>query len=205
MIEQLIIDPPTSPEISLSSGLREQTAALHRATEARLGLPGAIRTRDDYTAWLARFYGLYCPLEAKLTALTSETALGPMLQQRKQTPQLREDLGALGINPDDLPLAPASILPLLPDFAAALGAHYVLEGSTLGGVLILRAVETRLGDAVAGAARFFGGRSNSVGPMWHSFSGQLDAYGQAWPSRRADVVTGARQTFEAMLLWCAPP
>jgi heme oxygenase len=205
VIEQLVLDSATQPEVLLSAQLRAQTACLHRAIEDRLGLPSSIRTRDDYIAWLGRFYGFYDPLEARLAALTSESALDPMLQTRRQTPGLRRDLRALGVDPGSRELAPAAILPSLPDFAAALGAYYVLEGSTLGGVFILRDLEARLGDAIAGATQFFGGRGKSIGPMWHSFRAELDAYGQTRPRHRADVVTGAQQTFKAMLVWCASP
>lgn len=205
VIEQLVLDATTQPEVLLSAELRTHTACLHRTTEDRLGLPGCIRSRADYKSWLARFFGLYQPLESRLAALTDGTPLGPMLQARRQTPALRGDLLALGANPDRLPRASAATLPALPDFAAALGAHYVLEGSTLGGVLILRDLQSRLGDTLGEATRFFGGRGKSLGPMWHSFRAELDAYGQSWPRRRADVVTGAQQTFEAMLAWCNSP
>ena len=202
----MILDAPLQLAMPpLSAELRLQTAPLHRATEDRLGLPGAIRTRDDYTAWLARFYGFYRPIEAKLTALTSDTALFPLLQARRQTPRLRDDLLALGLDPDGQPLAPAAGLPVLPSLASALGAYYVLEGSTLGGVLILKALEARLGSTIAGATQFFGGRGKSVGPMWQSFRAELDAFGEASPAERAEAVTGAQQTFQSMLTWCARP
>lgn len=205
VIEQMVLEPSTENEPLLSAELRAQTAALHQAAEYRLGLPNSVNSREDYTALLARFYGLYQPLETRLAAATSGHDLAPLLQSRHQTERLADDLRSLGTDPGSLPLAPASALPALPDVSAALGAHYVLEGSTLGGAIILRDLEKRLGSQITAATRFFGGRGKSLGPMWQSFRTELDAYGKAWPRRRETVVIAAQQTFDAMLSWCASP
>jgi heme oxygenase len=190
--------------LSLSARLREQTAPLHREIEVVLGLPGAIRTRDDYQDWLARFLGLYDPLERLLATFSEWDQLGLSMSSRDHTGCLVGDIVALGIDPRLQPRAPPALLPDLPTFAHVLGALYVIEGATLGGRLILRDLEPRLGASIAGATRFFGGRGEAVGPMWQSFRAALDEFGFLQPELCIDVVTGAERAFSAMRVWFSP-
>jgi heme oxygenase len=123
---------------------------------------------------------------------------------RSQSSCLANDLAALGADPARVALAAPAQLPDLPNFAHALGALYVMEGATLGGRLILRDLEMRLGDTIADATCFFGGRGKRVGPMWQSFREMLDNFGSENPQLSADVVAGAERVFLAMLDWFAP-
>jgi heme oxygenase len=167
-------------------------------------LPGAISTRADYQNWLARFLGLYQPLECSLAAFSEWNSLGLSMSARDHTSCLVDDLTALGIDPREPPRASQHLLPDLPSFAHALGALYVIEGATLGGRLILRDLEPRIGASIAGATRFFGGRGEAVGPMWQSFRSALDEFSLKQPQLCTDVVVGAERTFRAMLVWFAP-
>jgi heme oxygenase len=189
---------------SLSAQLRAQTAPLHREVEIKLGLPGTIGNRDEYLAWLARFFGLYEPLESSFADFCYWNALGLELRARNHCCCLVADLEALGANPHALPRADREVLPELPSFAHALGALYVLEGATLGGRVILRDLEARIGSVISGATRFFGGRSAAVVPMWTTFRSAVDGFGQERPELRADVVSGAERTFGSIKVWFAP-
>jgi len=188
----------------LSAQLRERTAPLHREIESLLRLPGAICSRADYQDWLGHFLGLYDPLQRVLVTFSEWESLGLMMSARDHTGCLVDDLVALGIDPRELPRASPELLPDLPTFGHALGALYVIEGATLGGRLILRDLEPRIGVAIAGATRFFGGRGETVGPMWQSFRTALDDFGLKQPQLCADVGAGAERTFRAMLVWFAP-
>jgi heme oxygenase (biliverdin-IX-beta and delta-forming) len=190
--------------LSLSAQLRERTAPLHGQIETLLGLPGAIRNRADYQNWLARFLGLYEPLEYSLATFSEWNSLGLSMLARDHTSCLVDDLTALGIDPRQPPRASQHLLPDLPTFAHALGALYVIEGATLGGRLILRDLEPRIGAPIAGATRFFGGRGEALGPMWQSFRSALDQFSLKQPQLCTDVVVGAERTFRAMLVWFAP-
>jgi heme oxygenase len=167
-------------------------------------LPGAIHTRDDYLAWLKRFQGLYDPLERSLVDFSEWDALGLVPIVRSHTACLTGDLAVLGVDASKVPQAAGTLLPDLPSFAHALGAFYVLEGATLGGRLISRDLEARIGAPIAGATRFFGGRGEAVGPMWLNFRTVLDGFGYAQPSLCVDVVTGAERVFQTILAWFAP-
>jgi heme oxygenase len=191
-------------ENSLSTQLRVRTAPLHRQTENLLGLPGAIHSRDDYLTWLVRFFGLYGPLERLLTVFSDWEAFSFTFPSPSHGACLAGDLTALGVDPDELPRIASHLLPDLSSFAHAVGTLYVLEGATLGGRLILRDLETRLGASIAGATRFFGGRGEAVGPRWQNFRAALDRFGCRQPELRADVVIGAERAFRAFLDWFAP-
>jgi len=190
---------PSAPGLSLSAQLQMQTARLHKRVEILLGLPGAIRTQDEYCVWLARFLGLYDPIERSLATFSQWEALGIVPPPHRHT-CLADDL----VGPGAAPRAPPAMQPDLPTFAHALGALYVLEGSTLGSRFILRDLETRIGTQIAGATRFLGGRGEAVRPMWQSFKAALDNFGREKPDLCADVVTGTERVFRAILAWFRP-
>jgi heme oxygenase (biliverdin-IX-beta and delta-forming) len=185
----------------LSAHLRTETASLHRQIELLLGLPGAIRSRDDYVLWLGRYLGIYEPLERLLAAFSDWDALG-IPRPLNHTVCLLDDLTAIGADSGAARRMQPPQLPDLPAFAFAFGASYVLEGATLGGRVILRDLQTRIGAPIVTATRFFGGAGD--GPTWLTFKSTLDGFGCAQPKRQNDVLSGAQRTFGAMLAWFAP-
>ncbi len=170
------------PPASLAATLRSATSAAHRGLENVTRLPESIRTLDDYAACLSHFHSVVAPLEAQCAAFTALASFG--LSAR--APLLRADLVALGLSP----AAPLT-LPAVPCLPAALGALYVLEGSALGGKVILRALIERFGPRLSGATAFFG----NDGPLWPAFKAKLDAFGQAEPAVWPDVIDGAVKAF----------
>ena len=187
---------------ALSAQLRTGTISLHREIELVLGLPGAIRCQNDYVLWLGRYLGIYEPLEHLLAEFPDWDALD-RARPPNHTARLLDDLIAIGADPSALPRVEPAQLPALPTFAFALGASYVLEGATLGGRLILRDLQTRIGAPIANATRFFGGKSNTIGSGWPSFKSALDGFGDTHPKLQGNVVAGAERTFSAMLAWFA--
>jgi heme oxygenase len=181
-----------------------ETAAAHALIEARLGLPAAVRTPQDYAVLLGRFFGIYRSLEQLLAGFPDWSESGIALPARGHAECLAADLEALNVDPRTLPLIPRRLLPELPAFPHAVGALYVLEGATLGGRLIMRDLEPRLGPAIAGATCFFGGRGELAVPMWRHFSAALDTFGREQPGHHAAVVAGAERTFHAILAWFTP-
>ncbi len=185
----------------LSSQLREATSTLHLHVEQILGLPGAIRQRADYVRCLSRFYGLYQPLEAMLASFHAWPAAGIDIAACTQSGKLAEDLRTLGVEAAQLETAPHRSLPLLPDFAHALGALYVLEGSTLGSQYILPRLVEQMGTQLLGATSFFFGRGAQTGRCWKHFREALDHYGLRFPENRTAVVQGAQACFGSIGIW----
>jgi heme oxygenase (biliverdin-IX-beta and delta-forming) len=188
-------------EPPLSAKLRARTGYLHEQTETLLGLPDAVQTLEDYRSCLCRFFGLYLPLEHLLAAFGEWESLGLALPSPSHSTCLAADLAALGIDPACVACAPPALLPHLPNFAHAVGALYVLEGATLGGRVILRSLEARIGPRIAGATKFFDGRAEAAGPLWQRFKAALDAFGNDWPQFGDDVLLGAESVFRAILTW----
>ena len=113
--------------------LREATAPAH----ARLdGLFSSLDLGDaaDYARFLTAQAGAFLDLEAALEAAGVAEVLDDW-PVRRRSRALRDDLTALG-EPIPAPQSP----PALPGPAAILGAVYVLEGSRLGGAMLVRTV-----------------------------------------------------------------
>ena len=193
--------PPNAAATSLSAQLRARTACLQQQAEIVLGLPGAIRTQHDYRACLGRFLALYAPLERSLATFDEWDSHNVQLPLPSHSACLAADLAVLGTDPAGISPAPIALRRHLPTFAHALGALYVLEGSTLGGRVILRDLEARIGPQIIGATQFFGGRAAAAGPMWQSFKAALDAFGCRQPYLGNNVVLGAESVFRAILAW----
>jgi heme oxygenase len=185
----------------LSFQLREGTAALHREVESKLSLPNAITTLADYKKCLERFYRLYRPIERTFTHFTDWAGYGLDLSVRTHSVRLAADLEALGTASLEFEDAPGSSQPILTDFAHALGAMYVIEGSTLGSQFILPHLIKVLGQQIVGADSFFRGRGTQTGALWGTFRASLDAYGASHADKTSDVIHGARATFEAIGNW----
>jgi heme oxygenase len=78
---------------------------------------------------------------------------------------------------------------------------YVLEGSTLGGRVILRDIEPRIGQQITGATQFLGGRGAAVSQTWQAFKTALDSFGYESSKLGPDVVSGAESVFRAITTW----
>ena len=152
---------------SLHARLREATAAAHEALERDLDWEARVATLPGYRDLLVRLRGFHAAYEPAIAAALADA---PFFDPRRRLPALDADLDALdGAAPDALP-APAA--PWLDGPGAALGALYVLEGSTLGGAVIGRHVARLHGEGVPLA--YYAGRGRATGPLWRLFRERLD-------------------------------
>jgi len=176
--------------------LRRATRPIHADIERIIDiLP--IPTRARYTWFLAKQYGFLVPLEAAWDACPLSAELD--LPARRRAPLLVSDLSVLGLDAGRLPLCHA--LPPLGDPAQALGALYVVEGSTLGG----RALAPRVGEALGlgpeqGAA-FLHGRGARTLTMWKTFCAHVEALAAGEPQQVPAMVDAARDCFERLRRW----
>lgn len=140
--------------------------------------------------------GLYAPLEARLASL-DWTGTGVDLDERRRAHLLRADLEALGARAD----APAfAEPPELRSIAAGFGCMYVVEGSTLGGRVILRYVSRELGVSAARGASFFASHEDRVAAMWRAFGEAASAYCTT-EERAQEALAAAKVTFLAFERW----
>jgi heme oxygenase len=178
--------------LPLSARLKKSVAGIHDEIEAMASMPGGILSLSDYASCLARFYAVFAPVEECLATFDDWPEWGIDLASHLRTPALRKDLSALGFDHAGLPRL---VTPKMADFAAALGGLYVLEGSALGGKVILRALEARLGTQIAGAASFFGATGRTGALTWPAFKAGLDRFGEGRPAAQARTLAGAMAVF----------
>lgn len=179
-----------------SAHLRAVTTPAHEDVERAFDLDARLTSRQAYAALLVRLRGFYGPVEQALGAWAGALP-GVDVTARRRAALLDDDLADLGASAHGPPVDP----PGLPTAGHALGCLYVLEGSALGGRLVLRAARERLGDDLPVA--FFGsvGREH-LGADWRALKAALDLHGeQHGEAGRAAVVDGALATFTAMSAW----
>lgn len=176
--------------------LREETRREHLCLEGQVDVERRLVSRETYRALLERMYGFQAAIEEPLLAALPPD-LGLDLAKRRHVPALRRDLSYLGSDPDSLPMAaPLNIL----SRARALGAMYVMEGSTLGGQIISRMIRDRLGLTFETGASYYAGYGPENGPMWREFGAAADA----WLARHGgadEAIAAARDTFLALDAW----
>lgn len=193
----LLAEPP----LDTLQRVRASTRALHERLEGRLPLLSPTLALPEYRRLLAAFHGFYQPLEARLDPIASRIASLDWPQRRKAQ-FLEADLAVLGAATGDLNALPTCRrLPSPYDEAGTLGCLYVLEGATLGGQVVSRALYKTLGVESASGAAFFSSYGSEVVPRWRRF---LDCL--ATIERADEVETAARvaaQTFHSLESWLA--
>jgi len=145
--------------------LREGTAEHH----ARLDHSPSMRallardlTRGDYLSCLERLHPVYAALDRSLVPWISGAALD--LDGRRKGPTLARDLSFFGASPKD-----AAPVPRWTSAAEAWGALYVIEGATLGGMVISKALARHPWfDGIEGRAHFAGYGAETPA-MWTRF------------------------------------
>ncbi|ATB45434.1 biliverdin-producing heme oxygenase [Corallococcus macrosporus] len=184
--------------------LKSETRPHHERTEAQVRLMDPDLTPTAYRRHLEALHGFYGPLETRLAGLGLDAVAGLSVHARWKVPLLVEDLRALGHDDASLAHLPrCGGLPSLAGVPEALGCLYVLEGSTLGGQLILRHLRRHFDGTPLGPFAFFRAYGDDVGPRWRAFGEAVNqasvvAADAAFDSR---AVKGAQDTFDAFAAW----
>jgi len=187
-------------QLALLTRLRVETRAQHDAIERTVLLMGDELTLELYTRRIRQFYGFYQPVEERLLDGGGPIAPWLAVQGRRKTPLLKADLIALG-QPEATQLPVCAKLPSLSSAAECFGCLYVLEGATLGGVIINGYVKQKLGILPGSGADFFYGYGEQTGLMWQQFRAAITAFGVN-SDQHDVVVASARATFETLQQWC---
>lgn len=181
--------------------IRESTQTFHRTLEHDLDFFHTITTLESYTRLLQKFLGFYLPIEPSLLDVQNRYTLPMDVHQRSKSPLLLRDLRDLGMQPlntHTLPLC--ETLPSLTTPAQMWGCLYVLEGSTLGGVLLSKHITQQLGLTAENGCAFFCSYGSQIGSMWRTFTRTLEAY--ACTSHEEDlIIDAACETFAVLHQW----
>jgi heme oxygenase len=181
---------------TLRGRLRRATRLPHEQVEAGLNLARETWTLEAYRDLLQKLLDFYAPMEEALLRLDL-CACGLAMDDRLKRSWLEADLRDLGVV-DPTPRGPAGAadLPELESPHAALGVMYVLEGSTLGGQVILKALRRRLDVGPDRGGRFYASYGSEIGAMWRRFLEVLERVGQA-PAAADRIERAALETFTA--------
>ena len=189
-------------DVNILTRLRASTRPEHDAIETALDLANGASSCEAYCHLLKRFYGFYRPLEVGLSSSTVWLVSGLDPVERRKAAWLESDLCALGV--DDLAGLPdCPDLPPHTTVAAAFGCLYVLEGATLGGQVISRAIENTLGFRPDSGGRFFHGYGDGTGPMWQGFRSAITDCVITAPEAD-EVIIAAKETFSKLHRWLLP-
>ena len=175
--------------------LRDATVDHHREAERHVRILDPDATVATYTRYLARMYGFHAAVERLFADHDALARAGYDAESRCKTPLLAADLHELGLDPN---LLECSALPDLVSLSRALGAAYVIEGSTLGGAFI----RSRLLLDVP--MRFLAGYGAATGAMWKVFGAICDRE-LASQTARDEASIAARETFAALTTWLDEP
>ena len=167
------LPPKSEPPLAMAR-LKQATGPAHQRLES-LAMPGDLSTTLTscrYARLIRHNYLLHLALEPELADYLDltlpELAYG---SQRCKLTALRTDLQLLE---QQTPQA-EFCLPALRSLPQALGRAYVLEGASLGGQLIFRALMAQPALAELGAVHFYGFYGTEIGLRWKQFSNLLNA------------------------------
>ena len=186
----------TRPPANLREHLRLVTRDAHLRLEAEVDFDGRLTSLEVYRSFLEDFFRFVRPVEAVLGALDLRT-FGIDYQSRRKLSWIEADLRDLGHTGESLEnLRKFEALPRLAEPVEALGAMYVLEGSSLGRQVMLGKLATRLNIRPDWAGHFFSGYGKQTGAMWHSFVNVLNEVGQV-PEAARLIENAALASFAA--------
>lgn len=192
---QFILNALTFPD-----HIKTYTKPEHASLEKHLiGIIKGIRTKEQYIDLLRMFHGFYQALEVDMEQYLTPEHI-PDIMQRRKADALLQDIRDLGWDNRQQPEHVEVDTPVINSYARALGAAYVLEGSTLGGVIIAKMIKTQLPDISAGKGFSFLTCYGEAAPdMWKKFRTYLLALTN---KEDQDIAAEtARQTFLTFKAW----
>jgi heme oxygenase len=172
----------------LSSNIKEATHTAHQQLEVIVVKKlKAIRSQAEYADLLKHFYAYFNKVEQAIAPFITTEVL-PDYASRRNSSHIKNDIEALGATVTDLPLAEA---PAIPDTISALGALYVMEGSIMGGRIIVQMLEKA---GITQGVSFFSGYGEATGRMWQGFTEVLNQYAPTTEDETKAIAT-ANATF----------
>ncbi len=169
--------------------LRDETSEMHRALENTAlskKLLSPDQTLSDYTLYLSAMLAVMNFTEASV--FPRLLSILPDIFKRKKTNWLTGDLQELESYHQAVPAFQPQIPSTSPSYY--LGMMYVVEGSTLGGRMILK----QLPEDTRNATRFFEGYGPETSEMWKSFITILASYAIEDENRQL-IIEGAKDMF----------
>jgi heme oxygenase len=187
-------------EESFIKSLRQETAERHQELEDNQlskKLLDPTVTLSDYQAYLTKLYSITLACELQVFPVLGNIL--PDLRTRYKSALIVKDLSRTGLSDDQIRALPIHQF----DFsgiADAMGIMYVMEGSTLGGKVIYKHVNERLGLNPESGAAYFWGYGSQTGEMWKSFMSVLKEFAFDNGDSVA-IIESAKKTFTVINRW----
>lgn len=177
------------------AALKGATMAAHARIEtvpllAALSLQAP--TLQGYGAVLQRLHLHFARFEPGLFDCLAPHLPAQALQRRGSIAALRADLHDLGLEVPPVPALPGPSCP-----AEAAGWLYVHEGSSLGGLVILRRLRARLGPALGDATRHYRRHGRATAATWQETRRLIAGLLPDDPAQDR-AIAGATQAFAAL-------
>lgn len=177
----------------LTEQLKQRTRSLHARVEKSMMLRlRNMQSSDDYAELLRLLFGFYKPLEDQISSFLYPLLL-PDMRERKKSEALLHDLFATRPIQETIHLS--DTVPPIASAAQAIGAAYVLEGSSLGGRIIADLLVKSLGKEIP--LSFFTFYGDDMYMMWERFKHAINTI----PSDTDEVIDAANRTFEGLNNW----
>jgi heme oxygenase len=190
----------TDRDANLTLRLRAVTAGAHSRLERDLNLLRPPLSRARFTTLLVRFWGFHAASEP---AIRRHDALAHLMAGRYRLDILARDLQSAGLSSGEIEALPqcAAAGSLSRSLEGALGSLYVMEGSTLGGRLISRAL-SEASWLPPGGVGYFNPYGSRTAAMWRSFQDELTA--RSSPAADPLIEASALTTFAVLRDWLSP-
>jgi heme oxygenase len=186
---------------SVLQALRQATQQSHKAVERLTPFFAPDFDQSAYLDWLELMHGFYSCIDAVVDQAGFAAATGWHYIPRRRLIEL--DIEALTqqkptILPDKNNLLHA--LSELRNTAEVAGMLYVVEGSALGGEVLMKVFSRKLGLSAANGASFFAPHGNDPRSMWGNY---VQLLGRLTTSANVetDVVRGAVTCFSTLQTW----
>lgn len=169
----------------LSDLLKSTTAYAHKKLEGQFDLQTLSESSHNLSTYLQRFHAVVAPIESELLLFEDKLSeLGLDLGPRLKSGILKEDLQKLGSEPQ----AHVLEFDVINSVYEALGVLYVLEGSTLGGQVITKALKKNNLEA-----KYFDPYGAQTISFWNSLK---DVLNKVSSEHEEEVLTGALKAFD---------
>jgi heme oxygenase (biliverdin-IX-beta and delta-forming) len=179
--------------------LKSATAGAHASLETRLHIARPAPSLGLYRLYLSGMHGFTAPLEAQLRSVEPRLPIALELEKRCKAHLLEADLAALQARSGAVSALPrCEALPRVDVPGRALGALYVLEGSTLGARWLLRHLAP---VGIEPATRYLRSYGDALGPMWERMRATLVDYHERHRADEASMVAAAVETFQLLDAW----
>ncbi len=175
----------------LTTTIRHETAGAHASLEkVIIGHLKHVKTASDYIRILSYFHNFIAPVENKISGFL-KLAIPAGINLNKAA-LLKTDLKWLG--QEVVEEGQSANVSWLKDQNQAIGAMYVLEGSTLGSVHISKMIADRLDMPAREAINYFKGYGTDTMKSWDNFKAWMDAL-PVTETEKEIIVEAAGTTF----------